>query len=145
MGASFSSPVQTGPGAPLSLLHNVYRVFPGGKERPARDAEASPLLVPWSRKSRAITLLPLWAVRPVQILSACTKVHFTFTLHVSNPRVLLQEDSCIYIYGLVCSVCISISSLYRTHTCTYETPYPDACKTSCTIPVRTTFSLKMNP
>ena len=31
-----------------------------------------PLLVPWPRKSRAIPLLPLWAVRPVQSLSACT-------------------------------------------------------------------------
>ena len=31
-----------------------------------------PLLVLWSRKSRAIPLLPLWAVRPVQSLSACT-------------------------------------------------------------------------
>ena len=39
-----------------------------------------PLLVPWSRKGRAIPLLPLWAVRPVQSLSACTRVHFTFTL-----------------------------------------------------------------
>jgi hypothetical protein len=29
--------------------------------------------------SRAIPLLPLWAVRPVQSLSACTGVHFTFT------------------------------------------------------------------
>ena len=28
--------------------------------------------------SRAIPLLPLWAVRPVQSLSACTRVHFTF-------------------------------------------------------------------
>jgi len=28
--------------------------------------------VPWSRKSRAIPLLSLWAVRPLQILSACT-------------------------------------------------------------------------
>jgi len=37
-----------------------------------------PLLVPWSRKSRAIPLLRLWAVRPVQSLSACTRVHFTF-------------------------------------------------------------------
>jgi hypothetical protein len=27
--------------------------------------------------SRAIPLLPLWAVRPVQSLSACTRVHFT--------------------------------------------------------------------
>jgi len=37
-----------------------------------------PLLVPWSRKGIAIRLLPLWAVRPVQSLSACTRVHFTF-------------------------------------------------------------------
>ena len=36
------------------------------------------ILVPWSRKSRAIPLLSLWAVRPVQSLSACTRVHFTF-------------------------------------------------------------------
>jgi hypothetical protein len=37
-----------------------------------------PLLVPWSRKGRAIPLLPLWAARPVQSLSFCTRVHFTF-------------------------------------------------------------------
>jgi hypothetical protein len=30
------------------------------------------LLVPWTWKSRAIPLLSLWAVRPVQSLSACT-------------------------------------------------------------------------
>ena len=29
-----------------------------GNERPGRDADPSPLLVPWSRKSRAIYLLP---------------------------------------------------------------------------------------
>jgi len=37
-----------------------------------------PLLVSWSRKSRAIPIVLLWAVRPVQNLSACTRVHFTF-------------------------------------------------------------------
>ena len=31
------------PCAPLSLLYNGYRVFPGGKERPGRDANLSPL------------------------------------------------------------------------------------------------------
>jgi hypothetical protein len=36
-----------------------------------------PLLVPWSWKGRAIPLIPLWAVRPVQSLRACTTVHFT--------------------------------------------------------------------
>jgi hypothetical protein len=44
---------------PSTLLYNGYRVFPGGKERPGRDADPSPLLVPWSRKGRAIPLLPL--------------------------------------------------------------------------------------
>ena len=66
------------PWGPPSLLYNGYRVFPRRKERPGRDADPSPLLVLWSRKSRAIHLLPLYAVRPVQSLSACTRVHFTF-------------------------------------------------------------------
>jgi hypothetical protein len=35
------------------------------------------LLVPRSWKGRAIPLLPIWAVRPVRSLSACTRVHFT--------------------------------------------------------------------
>ena len=38
------------------------------------------LLISWSWKGRAILLLPLWAVQPVQSLSACTRVHFTFIL-----------------------------------------------------------------
>ena len=46
-----------------------------GKERPGHDAHPSPLLVLWSKKGRAIPLLPLWAVRPVQSLSACTRVY----------------------------------------------------------------------
>ena len=31
------------PWGPPSLLYNWYRVFPGGKERPGRDADPSPL------------------------------------------------------------------------------------------------------
>ena len=34
------------PWDPPSLLYNVYRVFPGGKERPEREADPHPLLVP---------------------------------------------------------------------------------------------------
>jgi hypothetical protein len=30
------------PWGPPSLLYNEYRVFPGGKERPGRDADLSP-------------------------------------------------------------------------------------------------------
>ena len=66
------------------------RRLPGlsrGKEQPGRDADPSPLLVPWSRKGRAIPLLPLWAVRPVQSLSVCTGVHFSFIIFFKGLRV----------------------------------------------------------
>jgi hypothetical protein len=92
-GVRFSVPVQTGPGGTPSLLYNGYWVFPGGKDRPGRDADPSPLLVPWSRKSRAISLLPLWVVRPVQNLSACTRL--TFTLPFGQTEVLEQYLSLI--------------------------------------------------
>jgi len=43
-----------------------------------------PLLVPWSRKSRAIPLLPLWAERPVQSLSACTVELYLYSPYGPN-------------------------------------------------------------
>jgi hypothetical protein len=39
------------------------------------------LLMPWSWKVRCIPLLPQWAVRLVQSLSVCRKVHFNFFLN----------------------------------------------------------------
>ena len=53
--------------------------FPGVKGGRVVTLTPYPLLVPWSWKGIAIPLLLLWAVRPVQSLSACTKVTFTFT------------------------------------------------------------------
>jgi hypothetical protein len=66
------------PWGPPSLLYKRYRLFPGSKERPGRTVTLAhhPLLMPWSRKSRAIPLLPLRAVWPEQSLSACTRMHF---------------------------------------------------------------------
>jgi hypothetical protein len=55
--------------------------FPGVKSGRDVTLTPHPLLVPWSRKSRAIPLLSLWAVRPEQSLSAFTRVHFTL-MHV---------------------------------------------------------------
>jgi hypothetical protein len=57
VGARFSEPLQTGPGA-----HTIpYTMGTGGKVRPGFPADHSPLLVPRSWKSRAITLPTLWA------------------------------------------------------------------------------------
>jgi len=52
--------------------------FPGVKSGRGVTLTPHPLLVPWSIKGRAIPLLPLWAVWPVQSLSASTRVTFTF-------------------------------------------------------------------
>jgi hypothetical protein len=79
-GARFSASVQTGPGAhPTSCTMGTGN-FPGVKSGWGVTLTPHPLLLPWSGKSRAISPLPLWAVRPVQSLSACTRVHFTFFL-----------------------------------------------------------------
>jgi len=80
VGARFSAPVQTGAGAyPVSCAIGTGS-FPGVKSGRGVTLTLQPLLVPWSRKSRAIPLLPLWAVWPLQSLSACTRVHFTLRL-----------------------------------------------------------------
>ena len=101
---------------PPSLLYNGYRVFPGGKERPGRDADPSPSSIAVVKKeysytstppvgrtactepqylySRAITLLPQLAVQPVQNLSACTVELYLYSLYVSyglyRPSVPVQ-------------------------------------------------------
>ena len=77
VGARFSAPVQTGPGAHPASCTIGTGSFPGVKSGRGVTLTPHSLLVPWSWKSRAIPLLPLWPVRSVQSLSACTRVHFT--------------------------------------------------------------------
>ena len=79
VGARFSAPVQTGPGARPASCTMGTGSFPEVKSGRGMTLTPRPLLVPWSWKGRAIPLFPLWAVRPVQSLSVCTGVHFTFT------------------------------------------------------------------
>jgi len=75
--ARFSARVQTGTGAHPAYCTMGTGFLPGLKSVRGVTLTPHPLLVPWSRKSRAIPLLLLWAVRPVQNLSACTTVHLT--------------------------------------------------------------------
>jgi len=96
VGARFSAPVQTDPGAHPATCTMGTGSFPGVKSGRVVTLTPHPLLVPWSRKSRAIPLLPLWAGRPVQSLSACTRLHFTLPylyLHVSCRLVSVLEAS----------------------------------------------------
>jgi len=73
-----------------------------------------PILVPWSRKNTAIPLLPLWAVRPVQSLSACTKVHFTFFYY--SPITKIIKFVIVRTIIAVCSennICMSINTFFQ--------------------------------
>ena len=86
VGARFSAPVQTGPGTQPASCTMGTGSFLEVKSRRGVTLTPNHLLVPWSWKGRAIPLIPLWAVRPVQSLGAGTSVNFTFTLpsHVSR-------------------------------------------------------------
>ena len=76
--ARFSAPVQNGPGAhPVSCSMGAGS-FPRVKSGRGVTLTRHLLLGLWSRKSRAKPLISLWAVQPVQSLSACTKVQFFY-------------------------------------------------------------------
>jgi hypothetical protein len=87
--ARFSAPVQAGPEAHPSSYTMGTGSFPAVKSGRVVTLTLHPLLVPLSRKDRAILLFPLWTVRPVQSLSACTKVHFTFHYIIIYSALIL--------------------------------------------------------
>ena len=104
-GARFSEPVQTGPGTHPASCTMGAGSFPGVKSGRVVTLTPHPLLVPWSRKGRAIPLLPLWDVRPVQSLGACTRVHFTFFLLFVNLQPKQVAESCKFIQYVIKKLC----------------------------------------
>jgi hypothetical protein len=80
-------------------------------------------------------LLPLWAARPVQSLSACTRVHFTFTF--GHERIELYLYSPYEPYGLyrasvpvqACNLPLPLVMKEQSYTST-----PTMCLTACTEP-----------
>ena len=82
--------------------------------------------------STAIPLLPLWAVRPVQSLSACTRVHLTFfsicyivlccvaLCYVMLCYVMLRDVRLCYVmlcYVMLCYVVLSYVMLCSVTLC----------------------------
>jgi hypothetical protein len=72
-GARFSAPVQTGPGVHPASCAMGMGYFPGAKSDRGVKLTPHSFQCCWSWKSRAIPVLPLREVRPVQSLSTCTK------------------------------------------------------------------------
>ena len=101
-GARFSAPVQTGPGAHPASCTMGTGSFPGVKSGRCVTLTPHPLPVPWSWKSRAIPLLPLWAYSlyrasvPVQecILPTFALLgHYAASLGNFLPTFLCPEPS----------------------------------------------------
>ena len=67
-GARFSVPLQVGPGAHTASCTMDTGFFPGVKSGRGVTLTPNPLLVPWWRKSRAISVFPLRACTEPQCL-----------------------------------------------------------------------------
>ena len=112
------------PWGPPSLLYKGYGSFPEVESGRGVTLTPNPLLMTWSRKRKLylyspygpyglyrasvpvqrctlplpIPLFPLWIIQPVQSLSTCTTVHFTFTYTSTPPmdRTACTEPQCLY-------------------------------------------------
>ena len=91
--ARFSAPVQTSPGAHPASCTMGTRSFLGVKS--GRGVTLTPHPFQCCDKERVEPYFSFWAVRPVQSLSACTRVHFIFFYSYSVPTVVCTYSSSV--------------------------------------------------
>jgi hypothetical protein len=97
VGARFSAPVQTGPGAHPASCTMGTGSLPRVKSDQGVTLTPHPLHVLWSWKCTAILLLPLWAVPPVQSLSACTYKGALYRTACTQPQCLYKGALDMYL------------------------------------------------
>ena len=129
------------PWSPPSLLYNGYRVFPGVNSGRGMTLTTHPLLVPWSRKSRAIPLLPLWAIRHAQSLSACTVQLYLYSPY--RPYGLYRASVPVqYSYTSTPPMghmaCTELQCLYST--AILYSPYRPYCLYRASVPVQYSYT-----
>ena len=94
-----------------SLLYKGYRDFPGGKKRPGCDSESSSPSSAVVMKGRAIPILPLWAVRPAQRLSALTSVNFNFTF----SDLTFNEVNQVHVAQIFGNIGINVIAIWKEY------------------------------
>ena len=86
-GERFFAPIQIGPGAhPASCTMGTWSL-PGIKSGRGVTRPLTPFSCRGHERVELYLYSPLWAVRPVQSLSACTRVHFTMEKKTLTIRV----------------------------------------------------------
>jgi len=93
VGARFSAPVQTGPGAHPASCTMDTGSLPGVKSGRGVTLIPHPLLVPWSRKIRAI---PLLSYGPYSLYRASVPVQYSYTSTPPIGRTAFIEPQCLY-------------------------------------------------
>ena len=113
----FSAPDQTDPEAhPASCTMGTGSL---SRVKSGRGVTLTPhpVPMPWSRKSRVIPLLSLWAVRPVQNLSACTLQLYLYSPYwpygLYRASVPVQQ-SYTSTPPMGCTACTEPQCLYST-------------------------------
>jgi len=114
-GARLSAPVQTGLGTHPASCTRDTGSFPGVKSGRGMTLTPHPFLLQWSRKSRAIPILPLWAVWPVQSLSASTRVHFIYLYTHTRPHTRAHAHIYTYTIHTHIYICYIYIYIYITH------------------------------
>ena len=124
---------------PPSLLSYGYWDLPGGKERPKRDADPSPLLVPWSRKNICIHLLPpmgrtsctepqclysraipLLPYGPYGLYRASVPVQYSSTSTPPMGRTACTEPQCLYSTAIPLLPLWAVRPVQSLSACTVE-------------------------
>ena len=103
-GVRFSAPVQNGPGAhPVSCTMGTGSFSEVNSDRGV-TLIPHPLLVPWSRKSTAIPLIPLWLYRASVPIQVCNLPYLYVASRSTNKNLRIIEyththtHTYIYIY-----------------------------------------------
>jgi hypothetical protein len=118
----FSARVQTGPGAHPSSSTMGTASFLGVKSDRGVTLTPQRLLVPWSRKGRAIPLLPLWAIWLLQGPSACKVELYLYSREEGTHWILLIAHIALCKSRLTPAHCISLI-VYLTSYTLYLTSY----------------------
>jgi len=144
--AKFSAAGPDRPWGPPSFLTMGTGSFPRVKSGRGMKLTPHPLLMLSSRKSRAKPLLPVWAIQPVQSLSACTvqlylyspygpyglyrasvPVQYSYTSTPRMGRTACTEPQCLY-KGALCLYLVHkgfprTELLFITHAYGQQWPY----------------------
>ena len=135
--ARFSTPNQTVSWShPASCVMRT-RPFPGANSGLGVTPTPHRLLLLWSRKSRAIPLLPVLAIRPVESLSACTvqlylyspcgpyglyrasvPVQYSYTSTPTMGRTACTEPQCLYSTAIPLLPLWAVRPVQSLSTCT---------------------------